>query len=126
MAQAVTVGPTIANQILAVGSYQDIPGLSITCLNGSGWIFLLYSFQLLNLYAGANPAFFQFSVDGAPHPNSGRGATLAQSGQANVNCCYAIKPGAGQHIYTVQGQTLNADMQIVLQNGSLILQEPGY
>jgi len=126
MAQKVNAIPTLDNQALNLTTFADIPGLSISTLNGSGWIQLTYSASLYNTYAGSNQASFQLVIDDIAQPDSTAKQNLGQAAFMTIGRSLAYKLGAGQHTIKLQGSAISADIIISLRRGNLILDEPGY
>jgi hypothetical protein len=126
MAQAIQVIPTNESQPLNPGSFADIPGLSITILNGSGWIRATSNLCCHNLDPTTDYAACRITVDGAQIPNSQRGSHIPQNLEYTFGGTFLIKPGAGQHTYKLQGLAVLGTAYINLYLANFIIEEPGF
>jgi hypothetical protein len=126
MAQSVQVLPTSTNTPLTPAAFADIPGLSITVLNGSGWIRLSYSIDLFNTVAAPNDCGFRFKIDGQPILDTLRYTTVPTSGTGSIASFHLFKPGSGQHTYNIEAFCAQASILIPDIRAAFILDEPGY
>jgi hypothetical protein len=126
MAQAVTVKPSANNQILGVAAWTDIPGMTITILNGSGWIEISYSACLQNQLAGANDGILRLTIDGIEKPDSTRQISYSATAYQSIAFTDIFKTGAGTHTYKLQGYAINADVRIPGRYAQLVVKEPGF
>jgi hypothetical protein len=126
MAQAVIARPTNANQELPTPTMADITGLTITILNGSGWIRATFSANLWNTHSADQNASFRMLIDGQPQPDATRMIRLATQTGGSMGWSELFKPGAGTHTYKIQGEADLGPFVILGRGASIIIEEPGY
>jgi len=126
MAQAVQAVPASPNQDLPLSNYADIAGLSITILNGSGWIRATFSASINNQYAGTNVAQIQLLVDGIQQAHFYFYCKLLQGEGQIISRTALLKPGSGQHVYKLQGYSSQESAYIVSLAATFIIEEPGF
>lgn len=126
MAQAVTARTAVPDQTLPVAGWADTTGLSISMLNGSGWIEISFEAQIFSSYAGNNMIDARLTIDGVEYPDTVRTLVLAQNEQRPLAFKLLTKPGAGQHLYRVQTTTSQSTAKVMLNQVQFCVQEPGY
>jgi len=126
MAQAIIKNPSAINQTISEVQWTLIPGLTATILNGSGWINLDFSAEIYNNVAGPSWLRYRLTLDSVPIPSTERAKDMLQVERAPVNTRHMVKPGSGQHTYSVEGWCQNAGVRINDYRAALIIQEPGY
>jgi hypothetical protein len=126
MAQVITRHTIQALVALNVGSYGDIPLLTITLLTGSGWLLIDLDMTLTNAAVADNLLRGILMLDGSLIPESETMATVVAAAYHHLHAQAAIKPGAGQHIIKAQGQASLAAGMIIPIMGTLTINEPGY
>jgi hypothetical protein len=126
MAQAVQKINTVPNEAIGIGAYAPISGLSITILNGSGWIRLTGLCTFQNAAGATRDIHTMLFVDGSQIPDSYRRTTAADTFMINVKNTTLFKPGAGQHTYDLRALTSAGSVLVFATQGMLQLDEPGY
>jgi hypothetical protein len=126
MSQLIIVTPSAPAAELPITNFAEIPGLKATILNGSGWIKLSATLNLYDSTAASKNAFLRLTRDGIPINDSERLVRVQTSYYLSATLLAAIRPGAGQHTYAVEGMGSAAGIQIVNTQASFIIEEPGY
>lgn len=126
MAQLTQISPTTPNLPIPTPAAADITELTILILVGSGWIVLTLNITLKNLTQNLATAYAQITKDGQVIPGSEINIRIANDSSVTLQHTIAIKPGAGQHTFTVQAFSPASGYTILGTMATLIVHELGY
>ena len=126
MAQIVRTPKNSLNESFTPGGSIDFANFTTAILTGAGWILCFFQGVVLEASGSANLISMQFKIDGIGRSESVKYITMPISGYVSVDLMLAIRLGAGQHTFLLNGTTTAGAATLLANIGAMTIWEPGY